>query len=117
MQGDTRPVRHAGIRLHVALGVPDVDKSLSEYSARFGCDPSVYVANEYAVWRTDQLNFSIRRIEGPAVLRHLGFEDPTVGSFSADTDVNGIVWERFTAEQQRDEIESLWPGGSTLVPR
>jgi len=24
-------------------------------------------------------------------------------------DVNGIVWERFNAQQQADEINELWP--------
>ena len=100
----------AGVmRFHLALGVPDEDRSVPEYSVRLGRAPSVHVPNEYALWRTDQVNFSIRRADGPAALRHLGLEDPTVTSFSEETDVNGIVWERFTLQEQLLEIQRHWP--------
>lgn len=97
------------VRFHVALGVPDVARSVPEYSVRLGRAPSVHVPNEYALWRTEQVNFSIRRTEGPAALRHLGLEDPTATSFSEETDVNGIVWERFSAHDQLAEIRRHWP--------
>ena len=42
-------------------------------------------------------------------LRHLGWEDASAKSFSQDTDVTGIVWERFTVQQQADEINEIWP--------
>jgi catechol 2,3-dioxygenase-like lactoylglutathione lyase family enzyme len=105
----TNSLPAAGTRFHIALGVPDVARSVSEYSVRLGLAPTVHVANEYALWRTDQVNFSIRRVDGPAALRHLGLEDPTAASFSEETDVNGIVWERFTAEEQLVEIWRYWP--------
>jgi hypothetical protein len=47
-------------------------------------------------------------LDGTA-LRHLGLEDPTVTSFSEETDVNGIVWERFTVQEQLSEIQRHWP--------
>lgn len=34
--------------------------------------------------------------------------DAKAPKFSQETDVNGIVWERFTAQQQADEINELW---------
>jgi hypothetical protein len=98
-----------GVRFHVALGVPDVARSVLEYSVRLGSAPIVHVPNEYALWRTEQVNFSIRRAEGPAGLRHLGVEDPSVTSFSDETDGNGIVWERFTLQEQMSEIRRHWP--------
>jgi hypothetical protein len=99
----------SGVRFHVALGVPDVARSVPEYSLRFGREPSVHIPDEYALWRTEQVNFSIRRAEGPAALRHLGTEDPAAMSFSEEVDVNGIVWERFTAQEQLAEIRRHFP--------
>ena len=95
-------------RLHVALGVSEVDRSVVDYSSRLGCPPVVHVPGEYALWRSDEVNLSIRRAETPG-LRHLGWEDPSATAFSSDTDVNGIVWERFAAEHQAAEIRLLWP--------
>jgi len=103
MDADTAPCR----RIHVALGVIDVDLSVADYSARLGCPPAVHIRSEYALWRSDEVNFSIRRAETPG-LRHLGWEDPSAAAFSAETDVNGIVWERFAAEHQAAEIRLLW---------
>lgn len=95
-------------KLHVALGVADVESSVSDYSARLSCSPTVHVRGEYALWRTQQVNLSIRRAQSMG-LRHLGWEDPSAAAFSSDTDVNGIVWEHFAAEHQLAEIADLWP--------
>jgi hypothetical protein len=95
-------------RLHVALGVCEVDRCIVDYSARLGCPPSVHVPGKYALWRSDEVNLSIRLADAPG-LRHLGWEDPSAAAFSTDTDVNGIVWEHFAAEHQRAEIRLLWP--------
>ena len=102
-------------KMHIAIGVLDIARSVEDYSKRLGCQPCVVVANEYALWRTPTVNFSIRRSqEESGKLRHLGWEDSSVLEFSQDTDVNGIVWERFTAEQQVKEIEETWPGSTGL---
>ena len=57
------------------------------------------------------MNFSIRQdTECPSgSLRHLGWEDSDVNSFTQDADVNGITWERFNAQNQADEINEIWP--------
>jgi hypothetical protein len=69
------------------------------------------------LWRTETLNFSIRRSkEAPGTLRHVGWEDPTATTFKKETDVNGIVWEKFSAELQQKEIEELWPDGNERNP-
>jgi len=98
-------------RLHLALGVHDIAAAVDDYCRRLGCPPEVHVIGEYALWRTPALNLSIRRCEPELAgrLRHLGWEDPAAESFSQDVDANGIVWERFSAEQQRQEIRELWP--------
>jgi len=97
-------------RFHIAIGVSDISRSVDDYSQRLGCPPSVVVPDEYALWRTSSLNLSIRRtVEQPGELRHLGWEDPTAPAFASDRDVNGILWEHFSAEQQSREILETWP--------
>jgi hypothetical protein len=98
-------------KLHLALSSHDIQASIRDYSQRLGCKPQVIVKDEYALWRTSSLNLSVRQdITTPAgQLRHLGFEDAQALEFSQDTDCNGILWERFSAKQQRDEITELWP--------
>ncbi len=39
----------------------------------------------------------------------MGWEDPNAATFSESSDVNGVVWETFSAEQQAQEIEQAWP--------
>jgi catechol 2,3-dioxygenase-like lactoylglutathione lyase family enzyme len=99
-----------GRRFHIALGVADLAASIADYSARLGMEPECVVPGEYALWRTEGLNLSIRvgaaGEAGP--LRHLGWEDTNAAAMESSVDVNGIVWERFSAAAQRQEIEELW---------
>lgn len=98
-------------KLHIAISTNKIDETIKDYSVRLGVAPCVIVPNEYALWRTDSLNVSIRQDSTckPCELRHLGWEDPSATEFSQETDVNGIVWECFTAQQQADEINEFWP--------
>ena len=98
-------------RLHIALGVSDIEASVDDYSGRLGCGPTLIVPDEYALWRTDTINFSIRKVVPDEVgqLRHLGWEDSSSSEFSAERDVNGILWEKFSPEQQAQEIRHTWP--------
>lgn len=97
-------------RIHIAIAVSDVQRSIADYSRRLDCDPTVVVPGEYALWRTDSVNFSIRQTsEAAGTLRHLGWEDPNSLLFTKDTDPNGIVWERFSAQLQEQEIKDAWP--------
>ena len=98
-------------KLHLALATHDIESSVKEYSLRLGCDPVLVIEHEYALWRTDCLNVSLRSDPDcdPGTLRHLGWEVPAADVFSSDTDCNGIVWEQFTQQQQADEIKMLWP--------
>ena len=103
-------------RFHIAIGVVDLVRSIDDYTGRLGAAPCVVVAGQYALWRTETLNLSIRWTgEAAGALRHLGWEDPSAPSFSNDTDVNGIVWERFNAEQQDREILETWPHASGIA--
>lgn len=84
-------------RFHIALSVRDLDLPIRDYSARLGAAPCVLVPGEYALWRTQSLNVSIRKTsEEPGTVRHLGWEDPEASAFSEARDVNGLLWERFT---------------------
>ena len=99
-------------KLHVALGVTNIEKSVREYSGRFGKDADLVIPHEYALWRTPTLNVSIRRIAAHEAgkLRHLGWEHSEAKECTSDQDCNGIVWEEFTAHHQAEEIEKAWPG-------
>ncbi len=99
-------------RFHLALGVADIAASVRDYSARLGCEPEVVVDGEYALWRTDALNVSIRRSETTG-MRHLGWEDDSAHAFEKEADGNGIVWEHFSSALQREEIARLWPQAVT----
>ena len=98
-------------KLHIALSTHRIEESVADYTVRLGKGPCVVVAGEFALWRTETLNLSIRRDSAvdPGALRHVGWEDPDAAGFSSETDVNGIEWERFSAADQADEINALWP--------
>lgn len=98
-------------KFHIAISTNDIEKTVIDYSERLGAKPCTVIKGEYALWRTETLNVSIRHDnnDNGGSLRHLGWEDPTTDSFTEDTDVNGVVWEKFTAEQQADEINEFWP--------
>lgn len=101
-------------KIHIAIGTSNIEASVQDYSARFGRSPEVVISGEYALWRTNAINFSIRKVSSQESgrLRHLGWEDATCQSFTTETDVNGIVWEHFSAELQEKEIKETWPGAA-----
>lgn len=97
-------------KIHIALSVANIDESVADYSARLAMAPVAIVPNEYALWRTETINLSIRRtVDRPGTLRHLGWEDGQASEYSTETDCNGIVWERFSPRDQEHEIKSAWP--------
>lgn len=96
-------------RFHIALAVADLNASIADYSCRLGQPPQLVVANTYALWRTEQLNFSInQQAEGAGQVRHVGFEDDDITGFRRDADVNGIEWENFSALAQDLRIVSTY---------
>ena len=96
-------------RIHIALAVADIAESVADYSKRLGAEPVVVAGNDYAMWRTEQMNFSINAIpERAGELRHLGFEDDAASGFSEDRDVNGIVWELFSPTDQDQKIVEVY---------
>jgi len=101
-------------KFHIAIGVSSIEVSVQDYSVRLGCNPEVVIPNEYALWRTDTLNFSIRKVPSRECgrLRHLGWEDGSSCALTTETDVNGILWEHFSSEQQAKEIEETWPSAA-----
>ncbi|MEM7063437.1 MAG: hypothetical protein AAF572_09770 [Cyanobacteria bacterium P01_B01_bin.77] len=101
-------------RFHLAIATHDIAATIQDYSVRLGVQPCVVVPGEYALWRTDTLNISVRYTPSSASgeLRHLGWEDASAETFTTETDCNGILWERFTAQGQNAEIDQLWPHAS-----
>jgi len=98
-------------RFHIAIATHDIDATVTDYSHRLGAAPCVVIPGEYALWRTDRLNFSVRQVpQGqPGELRHLGWEDDAAAAFTTDIDCNGLLWESFAAHHQTAEINELWP--------
>lgn len=97
-------------KFHIAVAVTDIEATVQEYSRRLGTAPTLVVPDEYALWRTETLNFSIRKTkDAPGTVRHIGWEDPTAVGFTRETDTNGLLWERFTEQGQQEEISRLWP--------
>ena len=100
-------------RIHVALAVSNLDDAVADTRHRLGVEPCVVVPDTYALFRTASVNLSLTvNAEQAGRLRHLGVEDPEAEAFAAEPGPDGLVWERFTAEQQADEINALWPGSS-----
>lgn len=99
-------------KIHIALATNNIEKTVKDYNQRLGCKPCIIVPQQYALWRTDSLNLSVRQDASckPGDLRHLGWEDSEAMKFSKETDVNDVVWEHFSAQQQAQEIEEAWPG-------
>ena len=97
-------------KLYLATSTQNIEATVKDYSIRLNSEPCLVITGRYALWRTDALNISIRHCDSiePGNLRHLGWEDAKASSMSAETDVNGIVWENFTAQQQADEIKEIW---------
>ena len=99
--------------LHLALAVSDIEQSVLDYAARLGIPPLAVIPGEYALWRTEGLNLSIRKTtEPPGTMRHLGWEDDEATGFSSETDCNGITWEKFSASHQAQEINEIWPNAN-----
>lgn len=98
-------------RFHIALSTANIQASVEDYTRRLDCRPTLVIENEYALWRTETLNVSIRKDSSvaPGSLRHLGWEDSRASEFSAEKDCNGILWERFAKEHQNAEILEIWP--------
>ncbi|HYM88099.1 MAG TPA: hypothetical protein VES92_03195 [Nitrospiraceae bacterium] len=49
-------------RFHIALGVANVEASADEYLQCLGCRPDLFIPGKYALWRTDAVNLSIRKV-------------------------------------------------------
>ena len=98
-------------KLHIAISTNQIEATVKDYSERLGEEPCSFIEGEYALWRTETLNVSIRQDSSCVAgsLRHLGWEDDSASEFSQETDVNGITWERFNAQNQADEINEIWP--------
>jgi hypothetical protein len=96
-------------RFHLAIGVKNIEDSIQEYTNRFGCKPVIVVKNEYALFKTDCLNVSIRKVITSDIgVRHVGWESEKYTGFEEEKDCNGLIWETFREEDQMKEIKGLW---------
>ena len=105
-----KPAPVTSKRFHIAIAVTDIAESIEDYSKRLGSRPQIVIDNEYALWKTETLNFSISKTSEPiGVVRHIGWEDNEASSFTIELDCNGLKWERFNEQSQLDEIRGIWP--------
>ena len=65
-------------RLHVHVGVADLDQSIKFYSSLFAAEPTV-LKGDYAKWMLDdpRVNFAISTRQDGAGVRHLGIQVET----------------------------------------
>jgi len=47
---------------HIALSVADAEASAHNYLQRLGCRPGLPISGKYALWCTDAVNLSIRKV-------------------------------------------------------
>jgi len=103
-------------RIHIAISTDDIAASVEDYSKRLAADPVYVVPGEYALWRTDLVNLSIRKCGTAGErLRHLGVEDSDAQAMSTSTDCNGILWEHFSSNDQDQEIVDVWPDAKKIL--
>ncbi len=104
-------------RLHLAIGVESIEASVEDYTKRFGAEPVLLIEGTYALFRTETVNVSIRKVaESEQGVRHLGWESAEYNEFTEETDCNGITWEYFPKEAQAQEIVELWPNAKKNNP-
>jgi len=96
-------------KIHIAISTDNLPESIKDYNKFLSALPIIVVDNQYALWETETVNFSVRVDKNvpSGTLRHLGWQDSTAEKFTEETDVNGITWERFNRQSQLDEIEIL----------
>ena len=46
----------------MTLYLAAVESSADDYSQRLGCRPDLLIPGKYALWRTDAVNLSIRKV-------------------------------------------------------
>lgn len=62
--------------------------------------------------RVLHLALAVSNSEPSGTMRHLGWEDEKATEFSIETDCNGIIWEKFAASHQAEEINEIWPNAN-----
>lgn len=70
-------------RLHVHVGVADIDRSIRFYSTLFAAEPSV-VKDDYAKWMLDdpKVNFAISSGNAHKGVEHLGIQAESTGELA-----------------------------------
>ena len=97
------------MKVHIAISVSDISQSIEEYGHFLNEPPILVIPNQYALWRTKEINLSLRKTnDAPGTIRHLGFEDDSFNKFDTFTDSDGVLWETFNKVNQKDEIQTIW---------
>ncbi len=88
-------------RLHVHVGVTDLDQSIRFYSGLFASEPTMR-KDDYAKWMLDdpRVNFAISTRQDGAGVRHLGIQVETPGELAE-------VYERLKAATRGERISKV----------
>lgn len=98
------------MKVHIAISVSNLNNSIAEYTKFLNKEPDLVIKNDYALWRTEVLNLSLRVTnDKPGIVRHVGFENDEHSTFSEFKDSDGVVWELFNKSGQAEEINKFWP--------
>lgn len=132
-------------RMHVHIGVADIDASVAFYSELFAAEPSVLKA-DYAKWMLDdpRVNFSVTQGHAANGVEHLGIEAENAGELteiyarldrtgakvldegrtnccyartdkSWTADPDGVLWETFHTHGSTEEY-GMHPTEKGLTP-
>ena len=82
-------------RIHISVGVADIDRSVDFYRTLFGVEPTV-LKSDYAKWFLDdpRVNFSIDLRDGAAGVDHVGIQAETADELAE-------IQARLTAAEEK----------------
>lgn len=108
-------------RLHVHVGVADIQSSIPFYAKMFGCDPSV-VKNDYAKWQLEdpKVNFAISARGAPVGINHLGIQvdsEAELGEMKTRLDaIEGEVVEQMGTACCYAKSDKYWVNDPANIP-
>lgn len=108
-------------RLHVHVGVADIQSSIPFYSKMFGCEPTV-LKSDYAKWQLEdpKVNFAISARGAPVGINHLGIQvesNDELGEMKARLDgIEGDVVEEMGTACCYAKSDKYWVNDPAGIP-
>lgn len=108
-------------RLHIHVGVSDIQSSIPFYAKMFGCEPTV-LKNDYAKWQLEdpKMNFAISARGAPIGVNHLGIQvesDAELGEMKARLDqIDDEVVEEMGTACCYSKSDKYWVNDPAGIP-